>query len=263
MFKKTIVSFLILTFLFVNVSISFSDNSQFYNSNENPATITINYDVKDNVKTKLMLEKDDERYYYNLVKENQTFPLQLGNGIYTVHIFEQKEGNKYTLVNKDSFNLNLTNENDAYLTSNEIIEWDSSSNAAMLAKELTKDLVNDTDKVEAIYTYIIKNIKYDNEKAETLNSNYLPNADYTLMTKKAICYDYASLFAAMTRSIGIPTKLIKGQKNDISPYHAWNEVFINNEWLTIDSTYNASLDSNGLSSNMIMNSDEYTIDKIY
>lgn len=263
MFKKVIFNLLILTLFFINTSISFSDSSQFYHSNINQATITIDYDVKVNVKTKLKLEKDGINYYYNLVKKNQTFPLQLGNGIYTICIFEQKEGNKYSLINKDSFTLELTDENDAYLTSNEIINWSVDSDAVILAKELTNNIVNDDEKLQAIYSYIIKNIKYDSEKAKTLSNNYLPNADYTLKSKKAICYDYASLFAVMARSIGIPTKLLKGQKNDIDAYHAWNESYVNNEWLTIDCTYNAELDSKGYNPDIIMKSDDYIIEKVY
>lgn len=263
MFKKLTTIFLLLTLCLTTRSLSFSDNSYFNLSDLNKGTVTVNYSIKNNIKTKLMLEKDNEKYYYNLIESNQTFPLQLGNGLYTISIFEQKEGNKYKLITKGSFNLELSNENDAYLSSNEIVQWNSNSSSTKLAKELTLNMTTDKEKAYAIYTYIIKNIKYDTDKIATLTSNYLPDAELTLETKKAICYDYASLYAAMTRSIDIPTKLVKGRKNDINVYHAWNEVLIDNEWIIVDTTYNATLYSNSIKAKMYMNSNDYFYEKIY
>ena len=47
----------------------------------------------------------------------------------------------------------------------------------------------------------------------------------------------------MLRSVGVPTKLVMGRKNDIKEYHAWNQVYLadNNEWINIDTTYDAGL----------------------
>lgn len=41
------------------------------------------------VKSKLVIEKDNKRYTYNLYDDFQSFPLQLGNGDYKISIFEQ------------------------------------------------------------------------------------------------------------------------------------------------------------------------------
>ena len=54
---------------------------------------------------------------------------------------------------------------------------------------------------------MVKNVKYDDEKAQNVQSGYLPSVDETLKTKKGICFDYAALMTAMLRSQGIPTKL--------------------------------------------------------
>ena len=68
------------------------------------------------------------------------------------------------------------------------------------------------------------NIVYDEEKAETVKSGYLPNVDETLKTKKGICFDYAALMTAMLRSSGIPTRLDIGYATNI--YHAWISTYL-------------------------------------
>jgi len=71
--------------------------------------------------------------------------------------------------------------------------------------------------------------------------DYLPDIEKTYLEETGICYDYAALFAAMLRSIGIPTKLVKGySKENPEVYHAWNEVLINGTWIVVDTTLDAS-----------------------
>ena len=65
---------------------------------------------------------------------------------------------------------------------------------------------------------------YDEEKAETVKSGYLPSVDETLKTKKGICFDYAALMTAMLRSSGIPTRLDIGYATNI--YHAWISTYL-------------------------------------
>lgn len=205
-----------------------------------------------------MIESDDTKYYYDLLSSSQTFPLQFGNGTYFAAIFEQQENGKYIHINSLSFELKLENHDTVYLSSNEIVSWEDDSISTILAHEITKNLTSDTEKVNAIHDYIIENIKYDEGKINSLDSTYLPNLDYIISSKSGICYDYASLFAAMSRSLNIPTKLIKGYKNDISSYHAWNQVYLNDEWITIDATYNATLFENQFETTLIMNSHDYS-----
>ena len=45
-----------------------------------------------------------------------------------------------------------------------------------------------------------------------------------MASKKGICFDYASLMAAMLRSQGIPTKLEVGYSGQA--YHAWISVYL-------------------------------------
>jgi transglutaminase-like putative cysteine protease len=88
---------------------------------------------------------------------------------------------------------------------------------------------------------VVDNIEYDSAKVYNLMYDYLPDIEKTYLEKTGICYDYASLFAAMLRSIGIPAKLVKGySKENPDVYHAWNEVLLNGKWIVVDTTLDAS-----------------------
>ena len=81
-------------------------------------------------------------------------------------------------------------------------------------------------------TFVADHVKYDNAKAAKLaqQSGYMPDPDDTLKTGTGICLDYASLSAAMLRSMGIPTKLMTGYVGKDEVYHAWIMVYIDGTW---------------------------------
>lgn len=212
----------------------------------------------------LRVSKDNTTYDY-ILNGNNDFPLQLGNGEYTVLVLENVNGKKYKVIQKDVVILKSDSSKDIYLQSIQLVNWDSEMKAIKKAKELTKDIKSDSEKVRIIYNYIVNNINYDNNKAKQVKSNYIPNIDEILNSKKAICYDYASLFAAMLRSVDVPAKLMMGRKNDIKEYHAWNQVYLNDtdKWVTIDTTYDSAYAEKGLTINMTKDGSQYKIEKEY
>ncbi|MFT3985964.1 MAG: transglutaminase-like domain-containing protein [Lachnospiraceae bacterium] len=120
--------------------------------------------------------------------------------------------------------------------------------------EISKQLVNvkdDTEKVKIVYKYITSNFKYDQEKASSIQPGYLPDLNDVARFGKAICYDYASLFAAVLRSNQIPTKLVMGYRNDMEAYHAWNEVLLDGKWVIIDTTVDSSIVQSGRKTDMV------------
>jgi transglutaminase/protease-like cytokinesis protein 3 len=234
-------------------------------SNLDHGVVSIQYAVKAKVKTKLMIAKGQTNYTYNLVsgKTVESFPLQLGNGAYTISLLENTSGNKYKLISKESVTLSLKDSNTVYLNSIQNIEWTSSSSAVVKAKELTKNKKTDADKVKAVYDYIIANINYDNQLAANLSVDYLPNIDRTFKSKKDICYGYASLFAGMLRSLNVPTKLVMGQSTYVDVYHAWNEVYLNGKWVLIDTTVDAGLNKGKKKFELIKDAAQYKAAKQY
>jgi transglutaminase-like putative cysteine protease len=212
---------------------------------------------------KIMIEKDQNRYIYNYdkTKQEESFPLQMGNGQYKVTVLENTVENKYKPILTEKFETNIEEPNKVFLQSVQSIEWDNSLKAVEKAKELTKDFKTDRQKITAIYTYITTNIKYDYEKIKNLDTTYLPDIDKIYEDGKGICYDFSAVMAGMLRSIGIPSKLVKGYTDNVTSYHAWNEVYIDGSWVVIDTSYDSQLISLGKTVSMVKDSSSYN--KIY
>ena len=64
------------------------------------------------------------------------------------------------------------------------------------------------------------------------STGYMPDPDETLAEGKGVCFDYASLGAAMLRSLGIPTKVVTGYVSPGDLYHAWIMVYADGEWMS-------------------------------
>jgi transglutaminase-like putative cysteine protease len=79
---------------------------------------------------------------------------------------------------------------------------------------------------------------YDNlEKRPVLG---IPDARTTLETRIGDCNEHAALFAALARSLGIPTRVAAGVTfhQGAFYYHAWNEACIGDRWISLDTTKN-------------------------
>jgi len=237
--KKLVLTFmLVLLLVTVFVTSSFA-GSQLIKVNTSDSTVAINYNATDYSKIKVAITKGSETYYYDLPSKQEVYPLQLGNGVYSINLYENVSGNRYKSVYSKKISVKTSDES-VFLASSQNVSWDKESAAVTLADELTQNLESDEEKFEVIYDYVTNNINYDYKKAFSVQPGYIPSPDATLLDGTGICYDYSSLLAVMLRSQDIPTKLVKGYSTNVSTYHAWNEVFINGEWSTVDTTVDAS-----------------------
>lgn len=164
------------------------------------------------------------RYFVNKTKEPTYFPLTSGNGNYQISVYENIQGDEYSVLMMDSFQVKLKNKFLPFLYPNQYVEFSKDTKAVKEAKKLSKGAKDDLSIVKSVYNYVIKNVKYDDKKAENVKSGYLPSVDETLKTKKGICFDYAALMTAMLRSQGIPTKLEIGYSGNV--YHAWISTWL-------------------------------------
>ncbi len=208
--------------------------------NEKEGTVTVKYQTTDYSKIKVLIQKGDNKYVYNVFSCCSKFPLQMGDGTYKVAICKNTSGKKYKVIQTASKNIKV-DEFSLYKTSVQNIAWDLNSKSTKLAAELSLEKLTKEEQFDAVYHYVIEQINYDILKAQKLRTatRYLPSNDDTLLNKKGICYDYSSLTAAMLRSLDIPTKLVEGKSSYTSEYHAWNEVYLNNKWQIIDTTIDA------------------------
>lgn len=106
------------------------------------------------------------------------------------------------------------------------------------AKELTQYYKSDYCRALMLYNFVKDHIKYDNARATYITTHqnmcgWEAGAQYGYNTKSGVCFEYATLFAAMARSIGLKTR-IEYTKN-----HIWNEVYdsTSKKWMFIDCTW--------------------------
>lgn len=168
---------------------------------------------------------DGTTYTYALaIGSYETFPLSGGDGSYHIDILENAYDDMYAIAFSQDISVTLNDEFRPFLYPNQYVWFTQDYKAVDYAADLSKSSSDDLDYVEQVYQYVIDNISYDEELAANVKTNYLPNIDHTMKTKKGICFDYASLMAAMLRSQGVPTKLVVGYSGDA--YHAWISVYL-------------------------------------
>ena len=117
---------------------------------------------------------------------------------------------------------------------NQFCDYNENSVCVAKARELTADATNQGEAVSRICDFVTGHVTYDTEKAKALSTmtGYVPNPDETLASGTGVCFDYASLGAAMLRSLGFPTKIITGYVTPGDLYHAWIMVYVDGSWQT-------------------------------
>lgn len=175
---------------------------------------------------KAQVSLNDVVYTYTLVSNEYVIvPLQMGNGVYSIRLLKNKDGNTYVVSASTKIDIELVDETTAYLYPNQIVNYNKETQAIMKSFELTQEAESEIERVYEIYQYIIQNIDYDYDKAEVAQTKFiLPIIDETYLIEKGICFDYASLMTSMLRVQHIPTRVVTGYVEQ--GYHAWVEVYI-------------------------------------
>ncbi len=143
--------------------------------------------------------------------------------------------NNILIINKE----NIPNQNSsvcinksAHLNPTPYIQSDSKYIIEQ-AESIIKNTNNDIQKVSALINWVYLNI----EKKPVLS---IPDAVSTLQSRVGDCNEHAALFAALSRSVSIPTRIAAGvtYHDGMFYYHAWNEVCIDGKWISLDTTNN-------------------------
>ncbi|MBR5641891.1 MAG: transglutaminase domain-containing protein [Firmicutes bacterium] len=176
------------------------------------------------------------KYNYDMKNDGtpSIFPLQSGNGEYKFRIMKNTSEKKYAEIHSVVCAVTLKDQFQPFLRPSAYVNYNKDSKCVAKAVELTKSCKTDLEKIKAIYDFVCNTVKYDHQKAKTVQSGYLPTPDETMTTGKGICFDYASLAASMLRSQGIPTKVIFGYVSPNGLYHAWNMFYTKESgWVTV------------------------------
>lgn len=227
----------------------------------------------DNGTTKnIQLSAEDGVVYSYFVQsgESAVLPFTSGSGTYQVTCYEQVNGSQYAALYAQALEVTLENEFLPFLYPNQYVNFSPDSEASKLALSLLSDDATEQEGIDAIFQYVTSHITYDEEKAATVETGYLPDVDETLSTGKGICFDYAALMTAMLRSRDIPCKLQIGYAGDIK--HAWIDVYIRGKgwvdhaityngekWNRMDPTFTANSEDEELINSYIGDSENYTL----
>ncbi|MBC7429232.1 MAG: transglutaminase domain-containing protein [Bacteriovorax sp.] len=194
---------------------------------------------KENRKEQILLPVKDGRVSADIY-------LRYGPGVYDIAVSESKLAGKYDggYYVGQAIKLENTDKRDvSFLLPSDLVQSDNAQ-IMLLARTITADSVDELDAAKKIHKYVATNVKYDfaSYKDESYKAKAF-DAVTTLKNLTGVCSGYSNLYAALLRSIGIRTKIIYGigyitktQTGD----HAWNEIFINNEWKSVDVTWDST-----------------------
>ena len=192
--------------------------------------------AKSNGRLKCQVLKDGQTYTYDLRSDGtpSIYPLQMEDGMYTFRVLENVSGTKYAVLYSYDETISIADSFRPYLCASDYVSYTEDSACVRKAKELAAGAEDANGLISAVYDYGCASVKYDKEKAKNIQTGYIPVPDETLSTGKGICFDYASLAAAMLRSQGIPCKVIFGYVSPNELYHAWNMFYTEESgWVTV------------------------------
>ncbi len=127
----------------------------------------------------------------------------------------------------------------------------SSSEIDALSAELTAGCSTDYEKAVALYDWVTDNLYYDYDYYNGVTRSTNLTAADVFANKNTVCEGFANLYTAMCRSVGVPCRKIDGysasslvsDEEYFAAYfeniadHAWNEIYVNDEWIVVDATW--------------------------
>ena len=176
----------------------------------------------------------------NRVFKEGYYPLINGTGTYYLQIFAESITETFAGVATTSFFAEF-DEVELFKYSNFAATYHEDSPLAHKAYAATKDLDGDHEKASEITRILRISIIYD------LDYGALPeeagDCDLFYERGRGVCYHFSALFSAMMRSIGIPTREVRGSLVFVEGmYHSWNEYYSDGQWHTVDVMYHRQQD---------------------
>lgn len=95
---------------------------------------------------------------------------------------------------------------------------------------------SDYEKLKIIHDYLIDTIEYET----TLLEDNIYNIYGALVNKKCVCEGYAKSYQYLLNELGIQNVIVIGtgtNSNNETENHAWNYVYLDNNWYAVDVTW--------------------------
>lgn len=175
---------------------------------------------------------------------DERIALRYGPGSYQFQILTSKNVDKqgqYAVEHQGTFHNSFSKVLDAIAPSTQV--QSDSPEIIELAQSITQGFQTDLEKTKAIHDWVASHIPYD---VDAYFSGTYVSKDWDALTvlkkKKAICFGYSNLVAALNRAVGIEAKVIIGDANVYQvgwTPHAWNKVLADGRWVSMDVTWDA------------------------
>ncbi|MEP7141534.1 MAG: transglutaminase-like domain-containing protein [Ferruginibacter sp.] len=115
--------------------------------------------------------------------------------------------------------------------------------AASIARYVQSNFKSDPEKLHAIYSWIITNIRYDKDSMYPINWSleHEEKISATLRRRRGVCENYATLFADIALKSGFPSFAVSGytrQHGSVNRAgHSWCAVYLRQQWFLCDPTW--------------------------
>jgi|GEM_PF-728309 len=187
--------------------------------------------------------------------ESDTMVVKLENGKFQKRIYFKEGKGEYQITYFTTVNEIRTQGTFTYLDQLKVQNDDSSDKSFLLpslevqsddsriieiARKLSVGATDQKELVKRIHYFVASTIRYNDEGyADGSYVNDETDALTVLNTKKTVCAGYSSFFAAIARASGIKTAVVHGPAKIAKGWelHAWNEVFIDGKWESLDVTW--------------------------
>jgi hypothetical protein len=126
---------------------------------------------------------------------------------------------------------------------NTFIPSSVTSSTENIANYIKINFKTDQEKLLAIYSWVTKNIKYDQDSMFAINWNTDKQSRITeaMRRGKGVCENYAAIFTDIANKAGFESYVVNGytKKNAVIDRigHAWCVIQLNNEWYCCDPTW--------------------------
>ena len=206
---------------------------------------------KHRLKLRIAMGKETLTYDLNGKAQFEVFPLQLGSGKYTVSLFENVSGKKYSQEGKVSLTAKLTREDAAYLAPNQYVNYAAGYAAVQKSDELCAGK-SEEESFRAVCDFMKSSFMYDFIRAATVGAGELPDIEGAYKKKMGICQDLSAITCCMLRVAGLPGRMVIGYAD--KQYHAWTVTKIGSKEYLFDPT--AAVSAIGKVKN-------YTVERMY
>lgn len=99
------------------------------------------------------------------------------------------------------------------------------------------DLAPGSGRIKAIHQWMLDKVEYRYGTTDSMT-----DAFDVATSRVGVCRDFAHLFIAFCRALGLPARYVSGYCLDLEPpdFHAWAQVWMENQWWNVDATFSGT-----------------------